>query len=83
WFFFGGTGPDPYLNPPYPSFTAGLNSLMTTYDARANSKYFVVEGTQHVLFNNYGYVLPDGGFSDPKPSRDGGTDLKKWVDGWA
>jgi hypothetical protein len=31
----------------------------------------------------YGVKQADGGYSDPRPSSDGGTNLKAWLDGWA
>jgi hypothetical protein len=83
YYLFGGQGPDMIATPPLGSFTAGLSALEATYDAHANMKYFVVPGTTHVLWNDYGTRLADGGYSAPRPSRDGGTDLKRFIDGWA
>ncbi len=82
WFFLGGQGPDPALNPPVAAFNAELRALQSRYDARANTKYFVVPGDQHVLWGEYGTRLSDGGYSAPKKSRDGGTDLFQWVNAW-
>lgn len=82
YYFLGGVGPDPALNPPVGAFNAALLSLEARYDARPNTKYFVVPGDGHVLWGDYGLRLADGGYSAPRKSRDGGTDLKAFVDAW-
>jgi len=83
WYFHGGTGLDPLLNPPVGPYAADLATLEATYDATANGKYFAIAGTQHVLWPGYGSRLADGGYTAPRPSNDGGTDLKRWIDDWA
>jgi hypothetical protein len=83
YYMFGGAGPDQFLTPPLGGFTTGLAALEGRYDSHANKKYFVVGGTGHVLWNDYGTRLPDGGYTAPHPSRDGGTDLRRFIDGWA
>jgi hypothetical protein len=35
------------------------------------------------LWGDYGTRLADGGYTAPRPSRDGGSDLKRFIDGWA
>jgi hypothetical protein len=71
------------LNPPYGTLTANLPTLEAAYDATPNAKYFVVPGEQHVLWGDVGVVLPDGGVSAPRRSRDGGASLRDFIDGWA
>jgi hypothetical protein len=83
YFFFGGSGPTEVANPPLAPFVTELAALETDYDAHAHAKYFVVPGTSHVLWGDYGTRLADGGWSAPRPSRDGGTDIKAFIDGWA
>lgn len=74
WFFFAPPGIASFANPPLSTFQARLVSLESQYDARANTKYFVVPGDQHVLWGAYGTELK---------SRDGGATLTSFVDGWA
>jgi len=83
WFFFAGTGPDQFLNPPFGTYAAALSPLLAEYDARPNSRYFVLPGEEHVLLQGYGVIGADGGVSAPRPSRDGGTNLKDWINAWA
>ena len=65
------------------AYAAALNPLLVKYDSHPNTRYFVVPGMEHVLIGGYGIVGADGGVSAPRKSRDGGTDLKGWVDAWA
>ncbi|MBK7862384.1 MAG: hypothetical protein IPJ65_28000 [Archangiaceae bacterium] len=83
YFMFGGDGPDQALNPPLGGFTTGLAALESRYDAHPNARYFVVPGAGHVLWGEYGTRQADGGYTAPRQSRDGGTDLKRFIDGWA
>ncbi len=83
WFFFGGTGPSEFATPPYATYAAALNPLLAQYDAKANTRYFVVPGMEHVIIGGYGVVQADGGVTAARKSRDGGTDLKVWIDAWA
>ncbi|MBL8954373.1 MAG: hypothetical protein JNK82_26580 [Myxococcaceae bacterium] len=82
WFFHAPAGAEHFVNPPFPAFTNSLNALEGRYDARTNTKYFVVPGESHVLWGDYGLRLADGGYTAPRRSRDGGTDLKAFVDAW-
>ncbi len=83
WFALGGQGLNNYLNPPIAQFTAALTQLEDAYDTKANMGYFVIAGQEHVLFQHYGTLQADGGYSAPIRSRDGGTDLRQWVNAWA
>lgn len=83
WFFYAPPGAANLLNPPTADFKANLGALEDRYDLAANTKYFVVPGTEHVLFPGYGVVQADGGTSAPLRSRDGGTDLRAWINAWA
>ncbi len=83
WFFFAPQGAVNFLNPPLDTFQSNLVALEGRYDGRPNTKYFVVPGEQHVLWGTYGTRLADGGYSAPLRSRDGGTDIKAFIDGWA
>lgn len=83
WYFYGAPGLDDILSPPVGPYAADLATLEASYDATANGRYFVLSGTQHVLWPGYGTRLADGGYSAPRPSNDGGTDLKSWIDAWA
>lgn len=71
------------LNPPIDQFNADLRALEGTYDLHANSKYFVIAGTDHVLLPGYGVQLADGGVSAPVKSNDAGTTLRAFIDAWA
>lgn len=83
WFLLAGPGLQNFLTPPTGAFGAALTQLENSYDPHANSKYFVAAGDQHVLLAGYGALLSDGGYSDPLPSRDGGTNLRAWINAWA
>jgi hypothetical protein len=83
WFFFAPPGAMYFVNPPVGTFATELAKLEQRYDAHPNTKYFVTPGDTHVLWGNYGYRLADGGYTAPISNRDGGTDLKRWVDAWA
>lgn len=83
WFFYSPPGAGGMLNPPVGTFNANLLPLLDRYDARAHTKYFVVDGTQHVLWPGYGTAVADGGTTAPLKSRDGGTTLQEFIDGWA
>lgn len=83
WYFYGAPGLNDLLNPPVGPYATDLGAQEATYDATANGKYFVLNGTQHVLWPGYGTRLADGGYTAPAPSNDGGTDLKRWIDAWA
>jgi hypothetical protein len=83
WYLFGTMSLNDLLSPPVGPYGSALASLEAQADGTANAKYFVVSGTSHVLWPGYGTRLPDGGYSPPVPSNDGGTDLKAWIDAWA
>ena len=83
WFFFGGVGAAAFLNPPTATFKTNLIALEDRNDLTPNAKHFVVPGFEHVLFGGYGMVLSDGGVTAPMSSRDGGTDLRAWINAWA
>ncbi len=83
WFFYAPPGAANFLNPPTGTFQANLGALEGRYDQAANTRYFVVPGGEHVLFAGYGVVLGDGGVTAPLPSRDGGTNLRAWINAWA
>ena len=83
WFFYAPPGAANFLNPPVGTFKTNLVALASQYDATTNAKYFVVPGGEHVLLGDYGVVQADGGLSAPRRSRDGGTDLRAWIDAWA
>jgi len=83
WYFYGAPGLNDVLNPPVGAYGSALTALEGSQDATANAKYFVVAGSEHVLWPGYGARLPDGGYSAPLSSNDGGTNLKAWIDAWA
>ncbi len=83
WFFFAGNGFANFLNPPLGAYTAALGTLEDSYDTHANARYFNVPGQEHVLWDDYGSRRPDGGFTDSPRNRDGGANLKSFIDGWA
>lgn len=82
-FMYSGGSFNSWLNPPYSTYTANLVAIEDRYDATPNAKYFRLPGQEHVMIQRYGLVLSDGGISPPVSSRDGGTDLKTWIDAWA
>ena len=82
-FAYSGGNTDSWVNPPYGTYTSNLVLLENRYDATPNAKYFRLPGRDHVMLQQYGIVQSDGGISRPVASRDGGTDLKAWVDAWA
>ena len=82
FFFSGGTAGE-WLTPPYGTYTTNLVALEAQYDARPNARYFRLPGQEHVMLQGYGVVGADGGISAPRASRDGGTNLKAWIDAWA
>lgn len=79
-FFFSGADTASWLTPPFATYSAQLASLEATYGQ--NRRYFELGGQTHVMLDQYGAVLADGGVSAPTRSPDGGTDLKRWVDAW-
>lgn len=83
YYFHGGTGPDPVLNPPLGPYAAGISALRELYDGAANAHFFLLPGTNHVMIGGYGVVRPDGTVTEPLPSADGATDLKQFIDAWA
>ncbi|MCC6332982.1 MAG: hypothetical protein IT380_03220 [Myxococcales bacterium] len=83
WFFYAPPGAGNVLNPPFSTFTNNLLTLEGVYDGTQNAKYFVVPGEAHVLWGDYGQVLSDGGVAASRRSRDGGTTVKAFIDGWA
>lgn len=83
WFFYAPPGAANFLNPPTQTFKTNLGALEDRADLTMNAKYFVVPGTEHVLFGDYGVTQADGGLSAPRRSRDGGTDLRAWINAWA
>lgn len=82
YFFHGGNGIEAVLDPPSSNYTNGLNALLSTYDAHPNAAYFVLPGTEHVMWGGYG-TRTDDGYTAPRPSPDGETNLKEWIDAWA
>jgi hypothetical protein len=72
-----------WASPPYSTYTANLVMLENQYELHANAKYFRLPGQEHVMLEKYGIVQTDGGISSPSPSRDGGTDLRVWINAWA
>lgn len=83
WFFYAPPGLANFVTPPQAAYTAALGKLEDAYDAHANARYFNVPGEAHVLWPDYGARRPDGGYTEPIRSRDGGADLKGFIDGWA
>ncbi len=83
WFFLAPQGAAGGLNPPLGAYGNALGKLVESYDGQANSRYFIAPGDTHVLWGAYGTKGADGGYSASPRSRDGGTDLKAFVDGWA
>lgn len=81
WFFYAPPGASNLLQPPLGTFANNLNTLLPKYSS-ANARAFVVTGEEHVLIGGYGSRLADGGYSAPVMSRDGGTNLRDFVDGW-
>lgn len=82
YYLYGGLGPNEAVSPPTGYFNLRLGELEALYDAHPNLSYFVVPGEQHVMLNGYGVKQADGGYTDPRPSSDGGTNLKAWLDAW-
>lgn len=83
YFFYGGVGPNAALDPPTGTYLSFLDQMLPSYDGQANAAYFVLPGTDHVMWGGYGTRLADGGYTAPRKSADGGTDLKTWIDAWA
>ncbi len=83
WFFDAAPGPEAWANPPVAQFVTKLEALEAANEASANAKHFIIAGDNHLLLQGYGTIQSDGGVSAPMPSRDGGTDLRAWVDAWA
>jgi hypothetical protein len=81
-FFYSSGDTSSWANPPFGTYTANLVSLEAQYDATVNARYFRLPGQDHVMLQRYGVVQSDGGISAPGKSRDGGTDLKRWLDAW-
>jgi hypothetical protein len=83
WFLYAPPGLQNYVDPPLGTFNQRLIELEGRYVAHPNVHYFVVPGEEHVLLGGYGVMLADGGETAPKPSRDGGTTLKEFMNAWA
>jgi hypothetical protein len=83
YYFFGAPGLDSIVTPPVGLFATELSAVQAQYEGLPNARYFVVPGEQHVQWGSYGVATSDGGTTAPVPSRDGGTDLKAWIDAWA
>ena len=81
-FMYSGGDTNSWLNPPYGTYSTNLAALETRYEASTNARYFQLPGQNHVMVQLYGVVQPDGGLSAPAASRDGGTDLRAWLDAW-
>ncbi|MDP2274650.1 MAG: pectin acetylesterase-family hydrolase [Archangium sp.] len=82
-FMYSGGSTDSWLNPPFGTYTTNLIAVEDRYAATVNAKYFRLPGREHVMLPKYGTLLADGGLSAPVSSRDGGTNLKAWIDAWA
>lgn len=82
-FLYSAGTTDSWLNPPYGTYTTNLVAVEDRYAATPNARYFRLPGREHVMLQQYGTVLTDGGLSAPASSRDGGTNLRAWVDAWA
>jgi hypothetical protein len=83
YYLYAGTGPNEALSPPTGNYNLRLGELEAIYDAHPNLSYFVLPGEEHVMWSGYGVKLADGGYTAPRQSADGGTNLKAWIDGWA
>ena len=81
-FMYSGGDTNSWLNPPFGTYSTNLSTLESRYEASSNARYFQLPGQNHVMMQLYGVVQPDGGLSAPVASRDGGTDLRAWLNAW-
>lgn len=82
-FFFSPGTTAGWATAPTGPYANALAQLLPVYEARANARYFLRPGTEHVMLQRAGVVLVDGGVTASVSSPDGGVTLKAWLDAWA
>lgn len=82
-FFYASPDPGSWASPPFGTYTANLRTVETQYEPASHTRYFELPGQEHVMLQGYGVVQTDGGLSRSVRARDGGVELRSWVNAWA